>query len=176
MNERASLLRYTYNACLVYRMHVSPQKWLKNHMRSCTWRNEDKNQLYLCVFYFIYYVRQKCLFSLINSNWFTSSRKSSFFLHKILCVLIHQEVWYFTMCYYSLKDNVKSGSKPSKVWGKLTRKRLYICSPTKYTECFNEWVYSSRMLAQHVSDLTGPSSGACCTSCITTYQICKYSL
>ena len=25
---------------------------------------------------------------------------------------------------------------------------------------FDEWVYSSRMLARHVSDLTGPSSGA----------------
>ena len=25
--------------------------------------------------------------------------------------------------------------------------------------------YSSRMLARHVSDLTGPSSGAFCTSC-----------
>ena len=38
----------------------------------------------------------------------------------------------------------------------------YICSPTRYTKCFNECVYSSRMLARHVSDLTGPSSGAFC--------------
>ena len=36
----------------------------------------------------------------------------------------------------------------------------YICSPTKYTKFFNEWVYSSRMLGRHVSDLTGPSSRA----------------
>ena len=45
----------------------------------------------------------------------------------------------------------------------------YICSPTRYTEFFNEWVYSSRMLARHVSDLTGPSSGAFCTSCICRF-------
>ena len=37
---------------------------------------------------------------------------------------------------------------------------LVIYSPTRYTKCFNEWVYSSRMLARRVSDLTGPSSGA----------------
>ena len=42
----------------------------------------------------------------------------------------------------------------------------YICSPTRYTKCFNEWVYSSLMLARHVSDHTGPSSGAFCTSCV----------
>ena len=29
--------------------------------------------------------------------------------------------------------------------------------------------YSSRMLARHVSDLTGPSSGAFCTSCIRRF-------
>ena len=35
------------------------------------------------------------------------------------------------------------------------------------TQCgLNEWVYSALMLARHVSDLTGPSSGAFCTSCI----------
>ena len=44
--------------------------------------------------------------------------------------------------------------------------KIYICSPTRYTKCFNEWVYSALMLARHVSDLTGPSSGAFCTSCI----------
>ena len=33
---------------------------------------------------------------------------------------------------------------------------------------FNEWVYSALMLALHVSDLTGLSSGAFCTSCIRT--------
>ena len=37
--------------------------------------------------------------------------------------------------------------------------KIYICSPTIYTKFFNEWVYSSRVLAQYVSDLTGPSSG-----------------
>ena len=36
---------------------------------------------------------------------------------------------------------------------------IYICSPTRYTKCFNDLVYSPHMLAQHVSDLTGPSSG-----------------
>ena len=43
---------------------------------------------------------------------------------------------------------------------------IYICSPTRYTKSFNDWVFSSLMLARHVSDLTGPSSGAFCTSCI----------
>ena len=42
--------------------------------------------------------------------------------------------------------------------------------------------YSALMLARHVSDLIGPSSGAFFTSCIrrfgtriTTYQICEYN-
>ena len=35
-----------------------------------------------------------------------------------------------------------------------------ICSATRYTKFFNYWVYSALMLALHVSDLTGPSSGA----------------
>ena len=30
--------------------------------------------------------------------------------------------------------------------------------------------YSAPKLARHVSDLIGPSSGAFCTCCITTYQ------
>ena len=34
---------------------------------------------------------------------------------------------------------------------------------------FNESVYSSLMLARHVSDLTGPSSGAFFTSCICRF-------
>ena len=42
----------------------------------------------------------------------------------------------------------------------------YICSPTRYRKCFNEWVYSALMLARHVSDLIGPSSEAFCISCI----------
>jgi hypothetical protein len=33
----------------------------------------------------------------------------------------------------------------------------YICSPTRYTKFSNGRVYSSHMLARHVSDLTGPS-------------------
>ena len=45
----------------------------------------------------------------------------------------------------------------------------HICSPTGYTKCFNEWVYSALMLARCVSDLTGPSSGAFCTSCICRF-------
>ena len=63
---------------------------------------------------------------------------------------------------------------------------MYICSPTRYTKCFNEWVYSSRMLARHVSDLTGPSSGpfyklyfqalVCCNTRITTYQSLRIQL
>ena len=42
----------------------------------------------------------------------------------------------------------------------LSRYPSYICIPTWYTKFFNEWVYSLRVLARHVSDLTGPSSGA----------------
>ena len=42
----------------------------------------------------------------------------------------------------------------------LQRKQNHICSPTRYTKSINEWVYSSSMLARHVSDLIGPSSGA----------------
>ena len=45
-------------------------------------------------------------------------------------------------------------------WRKSNLVFRYICSPTRYTECFNGSVYSSLMLAQHVSDLIGPSSGA----------------
>ena len=71
LHEHISLLRYTYIACLVYRMHVFPQK-LQNHSTSCAQRNEDKSQSYICVFYFVYYVRQNCLFLLINSNQFIS--------------------------------------------------------------------------------------------------------
>ena len=41
-------------------------------------------------------------------------------------------------------------------------KQRYISGPTRYTKCVNEWVYSSCMLALHVSYLTGPSSGAFC--------------
>ena len=43
---------------------------------------------------------------------------------------------------------------------------IYTYSLTRYTKCFNEWVYSALKLARHVSDLTSPSSGAFCTSCI----------
>ena len=39
------------------------------------------------------------------------------------------------------------------------------CSPTRYTKCFNEWVYSSLMLARHVSDLIGPHSKSANTGC-----------
>ena len=35
--------------------------------------------------------------------------------------------------------------------------------------CFNERVYSALMLARHVSDLTGLSSGAFCASCIRRF-------
>ena len=35
----------------------------------------------------------------------------------------------------------------------------YICSPTRYTKFLMIEFYSSHMLARHVSDLTGPSSG-----------------
>ena len=42
----------------------------------------------------------------------------------------------------------------------ITSKEINMCSPTRYKKRFNEWVYSSRMLARHVSDLAGPSSGA----------------
>ena len=42
----------------------------------------------------------------------------------------------------------------------------YICSPTRYTKFFlTIEFYSSYMLARHVSDLTGPSSGTFFTSC-----------
>ena len=37
---------------------------------------------------------------------------------------------------------------------------IYMHSNKIHRVFFNEWVYSSRMLARHVSDLTGPSSGA----------------
>ena len=81
---------------------------------------------------------------------------------------------------------------------------IYMQSNKIHTVFFNEWVYSSRMLARHVLDLTGPSSGAfyklylqilyvvirvlldtssryeqldeSSSTCIITYQICKYSL
>ena len=45
---------------------------------------------------------------------------------------------------------------------------IYIQS-NKIHKIFNDWVYSSLMLARHVSDLTGPSSGAFCTSCIRRF-------
>ena len=51
---------------------------------------------------------------------------------------------------------------------------IYICSPTRYTKCFNEWVYSSCMSARHVSDLIGPSSGAFCTSCMYRFGMWYY--
>ena len=37
--------------------------------------------------------------------------------------------------------------------------KTYVQSNKIHKVFFNEWVYSSRMLARHVSDLTGPSSG-----------------
>ena len=35
-------------------------------------------------------------------------------------------------------------------------------------------IYSELMLARHVSDLTGPSSGAFCTSCIGSFGMWYY--
>ena len=61
---------------------------------------------------------------------------------------------------------------------KKTRKYsrvIYICSPTRYTKRFNDWVYSALMLALHVSDLTGPSSGAFCTSCICRFGMWQHA-
>ena len=48
---------------------------------------------------------------------------------------------------------------------------IYVRSPTRYTKCFNERVYSALILTRHVSDLTGPSSGAFCTSCIGRFRM-----
>ena len=57
-----------------------------------------------------------------------------------------------------------------------TKARIYYtCSPTRYTKCFNEWVYSSRMLARHVSDVIGPSSGAFFTSCMCRFGMWWYA-
>ena len=40
----------------------------------------------------------------------------------------------------------------------------YICKPTRYV-MFCDWVYSQHLVARHVSNLNGPSSGAF-TSCM----------
>ena len=74
---------------------------------------------------------------------------------------------------------------------------IYMQSNKTHNVVLMSKFYSALMLALHVSDLIGPSSGAFCTSCIcrlwyvvllcvlldvssstriTTYQICKYSL
>ena len=62
------------------------------------------------------------------------------------------------------------------IWVGLSNTLIeYICSPTRYTKCFNEWVYSALMLARHVSDLIGPSSGAFCTSCVCRFGMWQYA-
>ena len=47
----------------------------------------------------------------------------------------------------------------------LSSCNIYAVQQDKQSD-FNEWVYSALMLARHVSDLIGPSSGGFCTSCM----------
>ena len=57
----------------------------------------------------------------------------------------------------------------TKIKARKHKTEEHICSPTRYTKCFNERVYSALMLALHVSDLTDPSSGVFLTSCIRRF-------
>ena len=47
-----------------------------------------------------------------------------------------------------------------------------MCSPTRYTKIFKDRVYSALMLARHVSDLTGPSSGAFLKAVFADFGMC----
>ena len=71
-------------------------------------------------------------------------------------------------------------------WVKFWKFNVYAVQQDTQSD-FNEWDYTSRMLARHVSDLIGPSSGAFCTSCygwtcrvvrtvVPHTTVCKYSL
>ena len=49
---------------------------------------------------------------------------------------------------------------------------IYIYAVQQNTQSFfNEWVYSSRVLARHVSDLTGPSSGSFYMLCVQIWYV-----
>ena len=63
---------------------------------------------------------------------------------------------------------------PTKQWldivGTVYHLAIYMQS-NKIHSVFNDWVYSSHLLARHVSGLTGPSLGAFSTSCMCRFSI-----
>ena len=107
----------------------------------------------------------------------------------LLCVFTHPEHSYRMWCvrWVWLRSPIKEGHDPessgsdkgkkmilhktillNKLYREYTSSNI-LCSPTRYTKCFNAWIYSALMLARHVSDLIGPSSEAFFTSCIRRF-------